>query len=88
MSAGKPIVANNVDGACDVVSDGETGFLVTPHKPSEMAERILTLLNDEELCNKMGYVAQQRSSYFSKQRMLEHVESLYEELHYPSKVMV
>lgn len=88
MSAGKPIVANNVDGACDVVRDGETGFLVTPHKPSEMAERILTLLNDEELCNKMGYVAQQRSSYFSKQRMLEHVESLYEELHYPSKVMV
>jgi hypothetical protein len=88
MSAGKPIVANNVDGACDVVRDGETGFLVTPHKPLEMAERILTLLNDKALCNKMGYVAQQRSNYFSKQRMLEHVESLYQELHSASQVMV
>jgi len=46
MSASKPIVANDVDGASDVVSDGETGFLVPPHQPSEMAERILHLLNN------------------------------------------
>lgn len=88
MSAGKPIVANDVDGASDVVDDGETGFLVPPHKPLEMAERILTLLNNEALCNKMGQIAQQRSNYFSKQRMLEHVESLYQELHSASQVIV
>jgi len=81
MSAGKPIVANNVDGASDVVIDGETGFLVTPHQPSEMAERILYLLNNENLCSEMGQVAQQRSSYFSRQRMVAQVESLYKELH-------
>ena len=60
MSAGKPIVANNVDGASDVVIDGETGFLVTPHQPLEMAERILYLLNNEKLCNQMGHVAQEQ----------------------------
>ena len=49
MSAGKRIVANNVDGASDVLIDGETGFLVTPHQPSEMAEHILYLLNNEKL---------------------------------------
>ncbi len=81
MSAGKPIVANNVDGASDVVIDGETGFLVTPHQPSEMAERILYLLNNEKQCNAMGHIAQQRSYYFSKQRMVEQIESLYRELH-------
>jgi len=81
MSAGKPIVANNVDGASDVVIDGETGFLVTPHQPSEMAERILCLLNNEKLCSEMGQVAQRRSNYFSKQRMVTQVESLYKELH-------
>jgi glycosyltransferase involved in cell wall biosynthesis len=82
MSAGKPIVANNVGGAEDVVIDGETGYLVTPHQPSEMAERILFLLNNDELCKKMGQVARQRSGNFSKQRMLEQVESLYKELYY------
>lgn len=82
MSAGKPIVANNVGGVEDVVVDGETGFLVTPHQPAEMAERILLLLNNDELCNKMGRVARLRSSDFSKQRMVEQVESLYKELYY------
>ncbi len=80
MSAGKPIVANNVDGASDVVIDGEVGFLVTPHEPSEMAEQILYLLNNEKLCNEMGQVAQQRASYFSAQRMVGQVEALYREL--------
>jgi glycosyltransferase involved in cell wall biosynthesis len=81
MSAGKPIVANDVDGAKDVVINGETGFLVTPHQPSEMAERILYLLNNETICNEMAHVAQQRSSYFSVQRMVGQIESLYKELH-------
>jgi glycosyltransferase involved in cell wall biosynthesis len=81
MSAGKPIVANDVDGARDVVIDGETGFLVPPRQPSQMAERILYLLNNETVCDQMGHTAQQRSSYFSTQRMIGQVESLYRELH-------
>jgi exopolysaccharide biosynthesis polyprenyl glycosylphosphotransferase len=80
MSAGKPIVANDVDGANDVVIDGETGFLVPPHQPSEMAERILYLLNNEPLCHEMGYVARRRSGYFSIERMVGQIESLYKEL--------
>jgi len=81
MSAGKPIVANDIDGASDVVVNGETGFLVTPRQPQEMAERILALLNDETLCNEMGRVARQRSDYYSLPRMLGKIESLYKELH-------
>lgn len=77
LSAGKPIVANDVDGVSDVVTDGETGFLVPPQQPSRMAERILHLLNDEELCNEMGRIARKRSSFFSIQRMGESIESVY-----------
>lgn len=80
MCAGKPIVANNVDGASDVVKNDKTGFLVTPHQPLEMAERILYLLNNERLCDEMGSTAQQMSTYFSKQRMVEQIESLYKEI--------
>jgi len=83
MSAGRPIVANDVDGARDVVIDGETGFLVPPHQPSKMAERILYLLNNEKHCHEMGHVAQQRSAYFSTQRMAGQIESLYKELAAP-----
>jgi glycosyltransferase involved in cell wall biosynthesis len=81
MSAGKPIVANDVDGAREVVIDGETGFLVPRHQPSKMAERILHLLNNEKQCSEMGHIAQQRSDYFSAERMVGRIESLYRELH-------
>jgi glycosyltransferase involved in cell wall biosynthesis len=80
MSAGKPIVANNVDGACDVVVDGETGYLVTPHRPQEMADRILYLLNNDELSNRFGLTAQRNSKIFSSEQMTEKIEALYREL--------
>jgi glycosyltransferase involved in cell wall biosynthesis len=81
MTAGKPIVANDVDGARDVVIDGETGFLVPPHQPSQMAERILYFLNNETICDEMGHNAQNVSSYFSIQRMVRQIESVYRELY-------
>ncbi|MCC9078675.1 glycosyltransferase family 4 protein [Litorilinea aerophila] len=80
MSAGKPIVANDVDGVRDVVVNEETGFLVTPRQPAEMAGRILQLLQDPVLCAQMGAEGRQRSGYFSVQRMVRQVESLYRAL--------
>lgn len=80
MIAGKPIVANNVDGARDVIADGKTGYLVTPHQPREMADRILTLLNDEELCDQMGITAKQHAQQYSSEGMIKKIESLYLEL--------
>lgn len=82
MSAGVPIVANDIDGARDVVIDGETGFLVPAHQPAQMAARLLTLLHDESLCQAMGQIARQRSDYFSIQRMAEQIEVLYKEEYY------
>ena len=80
MSAGKPTVANDVDGARDVIIDGETGYLVTPHQHEEMAERILYLLNNDAVCHEMGLTAQKYSERFSGQQMVENITSLYREL--------
>jgi len=80
MIAGKPIVANDVDGARDVIIDGKTGYLVTPHQPQEMADRILTLLNDEKLCDQMGVTAKQNAQQYSSENMIKQIISLYIEL--------
>lgn len=80
MIAGKPIVANNVDGAQDVISDGKTGYLVPPRQPQKMADRIATLLNDEELCDQMGLTAKQLAKQFSSEGMIKQIETLYLEL--------
>lgn len=80
MTAGKPIVANNVDGARDVITDGKTGYLVTLRQPQEMADRILSLLNNEELCLQMGVSAKLISEQFSSEGMIKQIESLYFDL--------
>jgi len=77
MCAGKPIVSNDVDGVSDVVREGETGYLVAPRRPEETADRILRLLNDDELCNRLGASARLDSMKFSTDQMLREIESLY-----------
>jgi glycosyltransferase involved in cell wall biosynthesis len=71
MSAGKPIVANNVDGASDIIVEGKTGFLVKPQNVQEMADRILNLLQNEDLCIEIGVNAQSDSLQFSTERMVK-----------------
>ena len=80
MIAGKPIAANDVDDARDVIIDGETGNLVTPHQPREMADRILTLLNNDELCDQMGVNAKQHAKQYTSENMIKQIVSLCIEL--------
>ena len=50
----KAVVATNIGGIPDLIKDGENGFLVEPHKPEELAEKIRILLENKELRTKFG----------------------------------
>ncbi|MCW4029671.1 MAG: glycosyltransferase family 4 protein [Candidatus Bathyarchaeota archaeon] len=54
MAAGKPIVATNVGGVAEAITDGSTGLLVQPKNPDELAEKISSLIDDAELREKLG----------------------------------
>jgi glycosyltransferase involved in cell wall biosynthesis len=54
MAAGKPVAAARVGGVPEMVIDGDTGFLVDPEDEAALAERLLTLLEDQDLCLRMG----------------------------------
>ena len=54
MASGKPIVATKVGGIPYVVKDKETGFLVKDGDINDLADKILLLLNDEDLRHSMG----------------------------------
>jgi glycosyltransferase involved in cell wall biosynthesis len=49
-----PVVCSHIGGLPDVVKDGETGFLVEVDNVKSAAERILELVLDEDLRNRMG----------------------------------
>jgi len=54
MAAGKPIVASNVGGISDAVTDGVTGFLVAPENAELLAEKIVYLIEHPEMRVSMG----------------------------------
>jgi len=73
---GKPVVAGNVAGALDSVSDGETGLLVDPRDPRAVAEAITRLLLDPELAARLGAAGAARAQDFAWPVIAERVEQV------------
>jgi len=49
-----PVIATNVGGVHELVSNNKTGLLVTPNDSKELLEKINYLLNDIDLCNRLA----------------------------------
>ncbi|MEW6267120.1 MAG: glycosyltransferase family 4 protein [Thermodesulfobacteriota bacterium] len=54
LSMGKPVICTPVGAHKEVIKDGINGFLVKPGDVEHLAERIMILLEDVELRNRMG----------------------------------
>lgn len=57
MAHGKPVVATRAGGIPELVQDRESGYLVDRGDIETMSDRIMTLLNDPGLRNRMGSTA-------------------------------
>lgn len=53
----RPVVATRVGGIPELIKDGETGLLVPPSSPAALAEKLLSLLENRRLREKMGHAA-------------------------------
>ena len=78
MAMGKPVVATRGGGPLDIVSDGETGFLVEMGDSKEMAEKIIELLENEPLLSSMGQKGRERVELiFCKERYAKQIQNIY-----------
>lgn len=78
MSCEVPVIASKVGGIPEVVIDGETGFLAPKGAISEMAEKALVILGDQELKRKLGETARTRAKeLFSPEQTVDKYEALY-----------
>ena len=60
MALQKPVVNSNIGWAQELMVDGESGYLVHPKDHDELANKIVGLLLDDNLCSTIGSAARTR----------------------------
>lgn len=77
MATGLPIVATNVDGAPEAVTEGVTGHLLAPGDVDGLTRRTLELVHDPERRARMGAEASRRTGPWDIDEMVRRQERLY-----------
>lgn len=81
LLAGKPVISFDIDGAKEVVINGETGFLIPPKDVPALAIAISNLARDSEARHAMGHEGQLRfTDQFRHQTMTKQIRALYEKV--------
>ena len=81
MAAGVPVVATNVGGTPEILSDGVTGLLVKPKNATVLANAISTLLDNPEFARQLGQAGKKHIvQEFSMDQTVRRTEALYQEL--------
>ena len=76
-----PVVACDVGGVAEAVSEGETGFVVPPGDVDRLVARLRPLLGDPELRRRMGAAGRRRfEAGFRFEQMLDNTLAIYERM--------
>ncbi len=78
FAAGTPVVASDIGGYRDVVTNGRDGILVPPAQPLELAEALRSLYLDSAGRAQMQAAARQRAGDFAWPRVANQVAAVYQ----------
>jgi len=79
FAASTPVIASNIAGYSDVVTDGVDGILVPPADPQRLAEELQALHHEPERRLAMAKAACESAERYGWARVAEQVETVYEE---------
>jgi glycosyltransferase involved in cell wall biosynthesis len=78
MAAGRAVMASNVGGIAGIINENATGLLFPPRDSKAMAEKLLWLLWDTGMRERLGKQAQREvAERFSRDQVIDRIESLY-----------
>jgi glycosyltransferase involved in cell wall biosynthesis len=81
MSCGKPAIATRVGGIPSVIDDSENGFLIKMNNLKELTDKILLILSDEKMKERLGHAARKKViNNFSMEKMIADTIKLYGEV--------
>jgi len=78
MAMAKPIIATNIDGINEQITNGENGILVPPKDPKAIANAVIKLIDNKETAKNMGLAARRKvEQNFSVEKMVLETEKVY-----------
>ncbi len=80
MAGGTPVVASDLAGIREWLTDGENGLLVPPGDAAALASALITLLSNGELRKRMSQKARERAEEFDIHKKVEMLCTVYEEV--------
>mmetsp|Transcript_3755 Transcript_3755/g.9114 ORF Transcript_3755/g.9114 Transcript_3755/m.9114 type:complete len:568 (+) Transcript_3755:193-1896(+) len=85
----RPLVASNIDGLPEAVTDGQEGFLVPPEDAQALADAIDKFHKDSDLAVRTGALGRVRALHqFSHKTMRERYEEIIDEMAPPADKML
>ncbi len=78
LSCAVPVVAADTGGTAEVVIEGQTGYLCPAERPAAFAERVLSLLHDSALRERMGRAGR---ALVEREHSWSHIAELTERLY-------
>ena len=80
LAAGKPVIASNLPSLREIITDAESGFLITPGDKVALARRTAELLRNPDLARRLGDAGRRRAQTFSPGELVNRFARLYAEL--------
>ncbi len=78
FAAGTPVIASNIAGYNDVVSNGHDGILVPPADPQRLAEELQRAHHEPERLREMGQAARRSAERYAWPHVADQVTEVYE----------
>lgn len=80
MATGKPVIASNIPGYSDVIEDNTNGVLFNVNDTQDIADKIVTVLENRQFQKELSKNARTRALQFSWRTVARQVLSYYREL--------
>lgn len=77
----RPIVASDVPGCREIVIPGVNGILVPPRDPEALAKALAKLLDDREMCSRLGLAGRKLvEEHFSSENVAQETLAVYRDM--------
>ncbi|MGF1717046.1 glycosyltransferase family 4 protein [Photobacterium chitinilyticum] len=81
FACSKPVIASDIGGMTEIITDGTDGFLVSPGSVDELVDKVIFLSSNVKVAKEMGASGLiKQKTLFSKKAHYEKIKSIYREL--------